>query len=490
MENNYSDTLKKLTKKRPSVMIHIAIILLALLLAVIGIISYSKDKASLNDSSDSLPTFNPIINTEGYTKLTAIYLSEPFGSNYDNTVMTCLAIDENYKTYIILIKDNELKKYQYLIDYTYSGNPIDIPAPVTFEGTSQLIDKELKDIANEGYNAIWGSGPSQQMDFSFINAKCYLDTTQERTINYGRLAVFIISIIGLIIIYIYILDRSKKINNKTQLTIEKYKSRLNEIDMELTNSRKSFSSNRLYFTENYIVCDSFGFDIIPYENIEHIYGLNLNNKKIRINAITTDGISHVIAELMLNKNGDTLYNQILQQIQLLLPDIKYGLEDGSFSTVDVNDSLALDPVSDSKESNIILGILGAILGALLGGILWVIIGKMGFIAGIAGSVMITLSIMGYRKFSGFLDKKGKIISILIAFVMIFVAQYMLYALLYCKYYFSGHYSIQNIVYSVKNIGTFLTLTASQGDFIRDLIVGYGLSIWAGFGIIKSTFSNK
>lgn len=489
MENNYSNALKKLTKKKPPVIIQIGIISLALVLTAMGLISYNKDKESLNKSTDSLPEFISIVNT-GRTKLTAIYLSEPFASNYDSTIMSCLAIDENYKTYIVSIKNDDFEKYRFLIDYTYSDNVFDIPAQVTFEGSSQLIDEKLKSLANDAYKAFWGLEPSQQMDINFINGNYYLDTTQDRTINYGLLGIFVISIIVLIIIYINTLNKSRKTNEQTEITIDKYKSRLMDIDRELSNPKNSFANNKLYFTEHYIICGSFGFDVIAYENIEHVYGLDLGYNKKRIVAVTTDGINHVIAELMLNKNGDTLHSQIIQEIQLQLPDIKYGFEDGSFSVAYSNDDLEPNIMSDSKPSNILLGIIGSILGAALGGVLWIVIGKIGFIAGIAGSIMMTFSIKGYRKFSGLLDKRGKTISIVIALVMIFVAQYMLYALLYCQYNFSGNYSVHNILSSIKNIPDFLKSTDSQGTFIRDLVVGYGLSIWAGFGIIKSTFSSN
>lgn len=489
MEENYSSVLKKLTKKQSPVIMQTAIILMILVLTVIGIIIFRAENEFVNKSTDSLQEFTSALDV-GYSKLTPMYLSEPFASNYDDTILSCLAVDEDYNTYIVSIKDDDFEKYQDLINYTYNESIMDIPAEVTFEGTSQLINKDLKDLAMNGYNIFWGMDPLQKVDSSFLLGNYYLDTTQKRAINYGPLAIPIIGVIFLIVIYINILNKSKKINEQTEMMIGKFQSRLNLIDEELITPQNSFVNKKLYFTETYIICGSFGFDIIPYEDIEHVYGLNIGHKKNRIIAVTLDGVNHVIAELITNKNGDTLHSQIIQQIQLLLPDIKYGFEDGSFSVAYRNDGLEVDVLSDFKESNLLLGIIGSILGAALGGVLWIVIGKLGFIAGIAGSIMMIFSIKGYRRFSGLLDKKGKILSIVITFVMILVAQYMLYALLYCEYNFSGNYSIQNILSSVKNTSNFLSLTESWGSFLRDLAVGYGLSIWAGFGIIKSTFSNK
>ena len=40
------------------------------------------------------------------------------------------------------------------------------------------------------------------------------------------------------------------------------------------------------------------------------------------------------------------------------------------------------------RENILLGVFGAVLGVLLGSVLWVFLGRIGFIAGIAGYAIV------------------------------------------------------------------------------------------------------
>lgn len=176
----------------------------------------------------------------------------------------------------------------------------------------------------------------------------------------------------------------------------------------------------------------------------------------------------------------------MELMKQYMPDIKYGFENGFYTMVTPNLNVDVNDAIVDGKSNILLGILGAILGAALGGVIWIILGKIGIIAGLAGYAMIYFAIKGYRKLSGFLDKRGQIISLIIALIMVFIANYTLYALEYCKYNFSS-YNMVNIVNSFKQLPSYLTWAEAWGDFLKDLIIGYALSIWAGFGVIKSTF---
>ena len=102
--------------------------------------------------------------------------------------------------------------------------------------------------------------------------------------------------------------------------------------------------------------------------------------------------------------------------------------------------------------------------------------------------MMYLAIRGYRKLSGFLDKKGQIISLVIVMLMIFFANYMYYALDYCIYNSAGSDSLGNILAAFREVPGYLTTSGKWTDFILSLIIGYGLAIWSGFKVIKLVFS--
>lgn len=77
-----------------------------------------------------------------------------------------------------------------------------------------------------------------------------------------------------------------------------------------------------------------------------------------------------------------------------------------------------------KSSNIITGTTGAFLGSLIGVALWMLIYHFGYIASIAGLVIIICAMKGYEILSGALDKKGVIIVGIVSIVMVFVANHL------------------------------------------------------------------
>lgn len=67
------------------------------------------------------------------------------------------------------------------------------------------------------------------------------------------------------------------------------------------------------------------------------------------------------------------------------------------------------------RENILLGIIGAVLGVLLGAALWVFLGRIGFIAGIAGYAIVFCGMKGYELLGGHLSKGGIILVLFFLF---------------------------------------------------------------------------
>ncbi|MBR0158833.1 MAG: hypothetical protein IJM24_07115 [Clostridia bacterium] len=76
------------------------------------------------------------------------------------------------------------------------------------------------------------------------------------------------------------------------------------------------------------------------------------------------------------------------------------------------------------KENVVAGILGAFLFALGGGLLYLLLAQVGFIAGISGMVAVFLAIKGYSVFAKGLSKRGLIISVVIAFLVLILAWYV------------------------------------------------------------------
>ncbi len=143
-----------------------------------------------------------------------------------------------------------------------------------------------------------------------------------------------------------------------------------------------------------------------------------------------------------------------------------------------------------KKSNPFLGILGAIGGSLLGVVLWLFISFVGFIAGFAGFVMLKCALKGYEILSGRLDKKGAVISLFITAFMIFFANGLEYVIALCRAFFELDASFDTIQYVLMNFGQLMTETQSWGGFYMNLVLGYGLSIWASYRVIWSILTFK
>ena len=139
---------------------------------------------------------------------------------------------------------------------------------------------------------------------------------------------------------------------------------------------------------------------------------------------------------------------------------------------------------ESRESNLFLGIIGAIGGSLVGVALWLVISLVGFIAGVAGFVMLKFALLGYQKLSGRLDRKGAFISLFVAAFMVFGANVLDFVIAICKAYFQFEASFDTVRFVVMNFSSLMTELDMWNGFALNLVIGYGLSIWSSFSLIR------
>ena len=143
-----------------------------------------------------------------------------------------------------------------------------------------------------------------------------------------------------------------------------------------------------------------------------------------------------------------------------------------------------------KNGNLFLGLIGAIGGSLIGVALWLVIGMVGFIAGIAGFLMLKFALLGYQKLSGKLDKKGAVLCLFIAAFMVFGANVLEFVISLCKAYFEYEASFDTIWFVVTNFIYLMTDYDMWRGFWVNLVIGYGLSIWSSFSLIGSILRYK
>lgn len=499
MENQYSKTLKSMMKAKPSLFARIVILVL-IAIAVLGCVkSISAERRSVEAQKENVMPFNPNGVEQSYSELTIQLMSEEFAANYNDTIYYCLAVDVGFNTYIIAVKADQMDQFREMIDYTYSDAETTPPNSITLRGMPRAIEEDLVGYTLEAVNVFWGSDVVDETNYQQVIGGYYLDTTQGPASGSGGFVVYLILAVILCLLYAMINMRYEKSGKTRKATLEKYDSRaLYEVDLELNKpDTLHYFGQKIHLTERFIVSTANGFDIVPYEGVQQIYGLRRLKARAgafrSLVAITQDGVHHEIAVAKLDEQSDLLLEQIVDRIKSVRPDIPYGASEESFYIVarkDNGSSLNIGEDTGAGKSNLLLGIPGAVIGAALGGAIWVVLGEIGFIAGLAGFLMMVFAIKGYQILSGRLDKKGQIISLVIAFLMIFASNWLLYALEYCKGYYDSNFSFYNIMASIKAMPEFLKVSEVSASFFKDLAIGYLLSIWASYRLIGAVLFHK
>ena len=139
-------------------------------------------------------------------------------------------------------------------------------------------------------------------------------------------------------------------------------------------------------------------------------------------------------------------------------------------------------VSDSVKERVVLGTLGAFGGALIGTICIVILGQFGYIASICGVVMGACAMGGYQLLGKKMSKKGIIITIVIMLVMVYVSNWISYALAVAD------------VAEVDFMTTFLATPSlvsegliDAGAYYKDLVMLYIFTAFGAVPTIKKYF---
>lgn len=136
------------------------------------------------------------------------------------------------------------------------------------------------------------------------------------------------------------------------------------------------------------------------------------------------------------------------------------------------------------KSNFIAGLAGAFLGSLIGCVVWVLIYKLGYIAGIAGAITAVCAMKGYEILGGRLDKKGVAGSVIIMIIMIYGANKFAWT-------WDAYDSLKDYGWSFtevfRDFGYILKESDLTGSYVRDLVVGYVLTAFASFKSIVSGF---
>lgn len=127
---------------------------------------------------------------------------------------------------------------------------------------------------------------------------------------------------------------------------------------------------------------------------------------------------------------------------------------------------------EERHPSVVPGLIGALIGSIPGVLLWVIIGQLGYIAGICGWLMVRGAIFGYTKLGGGINKLGKFLASAVAFIMPLVAEYLGVAVsVYRAFHESDGVTVAQAFASVPY---FLSEPDVSSGIITNLLIGYVL----------------
>lgn len=141
--------------------------------------------------------------------------------------------------------------------------------------------------------------------------------------------------------------------------------------------------------------------------------------------------------------------------------------------------LPLSPqIVDEPQENVFAGAVGAFLFALAGGIVWFVLYLLGFLAALSGIVGVVCAIKGYEIFAHKESKKGVIISVVMAAVVLVIAWYFTLAYDICEAY--KEWYAEGVVDFTLNFAEALRVAP---EFLKEPEIGRGYLIDLGLGLL-------
>lgn len=127
---------------------------------------------------------------------------------------------------------------------------------------------------------------------------------------------------------------------------------------------------------------------------------------------------------------------------------------------------------EERHPSVVPGLIGALLGVIPGVILWIVLGQLGYIAGICGWLMVRGAIFGYTKLAGAIDRKGEIFATIIAVFMPLISEYLGIAVsVYRAFHASDGVTLAQAFASVPY---YLSEPDVGSGVITNLLIGYVL----------------
>ncbi len=145
-----------------------------------------------------------------------------------------------------------------------------------------------------------------------------------------------------------------------------------------------------------------------------------------------------------------------------------------------------------QQENVLFGVIGAFLFSLTGGVMYIMLNLIGFITALSGLVGVVCAIKGYSFFARKESKRGAIISVIIAALVLVIAWYIGFCMdavaAYKAWFEAGEVDHAPTIFEYIPYG-FNDLTSNPLYFL-DLLFSLGLGALGCWSYVKTSLIKR
>ena len=177
-----------------------------MLIASVGTFSTLAGNGSSEDTEKEAQWFDPMAETEDKQMVKFELISYPFASfELSDSQGLYFVFDSDMCGYIVCMDNERLEtEFKALYDYTFSDTAV-FPGEGYIEGYAMMIEEDLKSLAIEEFNYLWGEDILTDANFEEYLGAYYLDSTYIPESNGESVAATILGGIFFLVLGVYLI---------------------------------------------------------------------------------------------------------------------------------------------------------------------------------------------------------------------------------------------------------------------------------------------
>ncbi len=317
---NKEEFLKNIKKSKIFLIVGIFFLLTSLATGVF--VYYNKTKEMKN-----VQKLNEVKKAEEYAYVNVEIMSDCFATNDYAGILhqTYFVLDEKY-IYIVDLNDKSREALNKIYDYSYAEDEKEKPEPVQIKGMTKTIPSDLKKLAIDAYNKMYGEKILTTSNFSDYLGVVYLDTFESpmTSITTELITCLPSLIIGVVLLIIYF-----KNNITTKKCIARLENKWDTVLNEMDSSDTFyFKKAKMYITKNYLISYVNGLEVYDFNDIvwiyphEYRYNGSLSQKSIHM--VTKNSKTHKLATVSASKKNLVVFDEMYDTLINRMPNVLSG----------------------------------------------------------------------------------------------------------------------------------------------------------------------